>query len=251
MLTFLRKTRQKLIITGSVRKYLIYAIGEIALVVVGILIALQINNWNTQRNDNELEQQYISRLLNELNEEVQNFEKLKTGFKRQQEAVMNLVEIWNQKRIFIKDTTQFWQDIFIGSGPGPWYNEPIIWTQLVQSGELKLLKDQKSIEALLKHYSEVKSIAENFNQYPTQTTNEARKLIATTFAESDFLLLESSNRPRKPTPKTIDTIIKKRQEYKALFVRVGIIARIHVGSMERMEKSARNVIDLLQKNIES
>jgi hypothetical protein len=38
------------------RKYSLYAIGEIALVVIGILIALQINNWNANRAKNEKEQ---------------------------------------------------------------------------------------------------------------------------------------------------------------------------------------------------
>jgi len=68
MLTFLRKIRKSLIESGSARKYLLYAIGEIALVVIGILIALQINNWNEER---------ISRIselnaLVELNDEFQD-----------------------------------------------------------------------------------------------------------------------------------------------------------------------------------
>ncbi len=49
MLTFLRKVRRSLIDSGATRKYLLYAIGEIALVVIGILIALQVNNWNESR----------------------------------------------------------------------------------------------------------------------------------------------------------------------------------------------------------
>ncbi|PWN05493.1 DUF6090 family protein [Rhodohalobacter mucosus] len=49
MITLFRKIRQKLIDDGNVRRYLIYAIGEILLVVIGILIALQINNWNEDR----------------------------------------------------------------------------------------------------------------------------------------------------------------------------------------------------------
>lgn len=49
MLHYLRQIRQKLIIQENARKYLIYALGEILLVVVGILIALQINNWNEQK----------------------------------------------------------------------------------------------------------------------------------------------------------------------------------------------------------
>jgi hypothetical protein len=46
MLKFFRKIRQNLLEESKFRKYLVYALGEIVLVVVGILIPLQINNWN-------------------------------------------------------------------------------------------------------------------------------------------------------------------------------------------------------------
>ena len=46
MIKFFRKIRQKMLTENKFSKYLIYAIGEIVLVVIGILIALQINNWN-------------------------------------------------------------------------------------------------------------------------------------------------------------------------------------------------------------
>ncbi len=48
MIKFFRKIRQKMLIENKFSKYLIYAIGEIILVVIGILIALQINNLNEQ-----------------------------------------------------------------------------------------------------------------------------------------------------------------------------------------------------------
>ena len=50
MIKFFRKIRQNLIIENKTSKYFKYAIGEIILVVIGILIALQINNWNENRN---------------------------------------------------------------------------------------------------------------------------------------------------------------------------------------------------------
>jgi hypothetical protein len=52
MINFFRKIRQRLLSENKFSKYLIYAIGEIVLVVIGILIALQINNWN-ERNKTE------------------------------------------------------------------------------------------------------------------------------------------------------------------------------------------------------
>lgn len=63
MFTFLRKIRQSLVATGSVRRYLIYAIGEIALVVIGILIALQINNWNEFNKDRQQEKDILHDIL--------------------------------------------------------------------------------------------------------------------------------------------------------------------------------------------
>ncbi len=59
MIKFLRKIRQNLLSDGKIGKYVQYAIGEIVLVVIGILIALQVNNWNEERNRKKEEIQYL------------------------------------------------------------------------------------------------------------------------------------------------------------------------------------------------
>ena len=55
MIKFFRKIRYNLIEKNRTGKYLKYAIGEIILVVIGILIALSINNWNDSRLENKTE----------------------------------------------------------------------------------------------------------------------------------------------------------------------------------------------------
>jgi hypothetical protein len=62
MIKFFRKIRQRLLSDGKFSKYLLYAIGEIVLVVIGILIALQINNWNEARKNRDLEIKTLSEL---------------------------------------------------------------------------------------------------------------------------------------------------------------------------------------------
>ncbi len=62
MLTLLRKIRRSLMASGSTRRYFLYAIGEIALVVIGILIALQINNWNTFQQERQKEKKALENL---------------------------------------------------------------------------------------------------------------------------------------------------------------------------------------------
>ncbi len=68
MIKFFRKIRQKLLTENKFSKYLLYAIGEIVLVVIGILIALSLNNWN---GDQKRSQQELD-LMAEMRENLSN-----------------------------------------------------------------------------------------------------------------------------------------------------------------------------------
>ena len=65
MIKFFRKIRYTLMEQNKTRKYFKYAMGEILLVVLGILIALQINNWNENRKKEILKSEYIIALIND------------------------------------------------------------------------------------------------------------------------------------------------------------------------------------------
>ena len=66
MIKFFRKIRQRLLTENKFSKYLLYAIGEIVLVVIGILIALQINNWNEHRKSRLQEVNILTKLDTDL-----------------------------------------------------------------------------------------------------------------------------------------------------------------------------------------
>ena len=95
MIPFFRKIRKKLaddnptsakasdgIKTG---KYLKYAIGEIVLVVIGILIALQINNWNEENKERLVEKQRYQNILNDLVNDEANINKMITDLIQKQD----------------------------------------------------------------------------------------------------------------------------------------------------------------------
>jgi hypothetical protein len=71
MITLFRRIRRKLLSENRVTRYLLYALGEILLVVIGILIALQANNWNEHRKNMELIQQTKKDLISELEDNFQ------------------------------------------------------------------------------------------------------------------------------------------------------------------------------------
>jgi len=92
MIKVFNKLRQRLLLQGRIGRYLAYAIGEIVLVVIGILIALQINNWNGARlqglaekeflqgvkNDLVLDMDYIDLVTDLIDPRVQSFERIQS-----------------------------------------------------------------------------------------------------------------------------------------------------------------------------
>jgi hypothetical protein len=70
MIKFFRKIRQNMLSEGKIVKYFKYAIGEIVLVMIGILLALQVNNWNENRKMDNRRQAYYSQLLEDLNSDI-------------------------------------------------------------------------------------------------------------------------------------------------------------------------------------
>ena len=75
MIKFFRKIRQRLLTENKFSKYLLYAIGEVFLVVIGIMIALQANNWNQSRKQLDNEVQMHSKLYDDLNSEYLKIER--------------------------------------------------------------------------------------------------------------------------------------------------------------------------------
>jgi len=80
MINFFRKTRKKLADDNKPLKYLRYAIGEIVLVIIGILIALQINNWNQIEKSKSESNRLLIVLKLDLEKDIHNFKSFQTEY---------------------------------------------------------------------------------------------------------------------------------------------------------------------------
>jgi len=106
MINFFRKIRKKLADDNKPIKYLRYAIGEILLVVIGILIALSINNWNENQKLKKEEMIILASLLDDLKEAKRQSKK---SIEIEELAIDNLKGVLKNKlerEIFIKNFNQ-------------------------------------------------------------------------------------------------------------------------------------------------
>jgi uncharacterized membrane protein YgaE (UPF0421/DUF939 family) len=99
MIKFFRKIRQRLLSENKFSKYLIYAIGEIVLVVIGILIALSINNWNQQRLLEKQSQQVLINLREEIKEGKTELEAAKEYLQKRLDKRLEYLNNGNQNLV--------------------------------------------------------------------------------------------------------------------------------------------------------
>ncbi|MEO1033291.1 MAG: DUF6090 family protein [Bacteroidota bacterium] len=76
MIKFFRKIRQQLLAENRFRKYLLYAIGEIALVMIGILLAFQVNNWQAKRTRAVKELSYLKDIKSNLSDDIKAIDRV-------------------------------------------------------------------------------------------------------------------------------------------------------------------------------
>jgi hypothetical protein len=139
MINIFRKIRKKGVLEHKFSKYLLYAIGEILLVVIGILIALQINNWNTgivdRSNEKKSYQNIRYQVIEDRNElaEVKGFNNYFSG---QYEFANQIITSGNRT---LMDTLAL---ITLGlSQYSDFHRSGNIYETLVNSGQLNLLKN--------------------------------------------------------------------------------------------------------------
>jgi hypothetical protein len=99
MIKFFRNIRKTLINQGKTANYLKYAIGEIILVVFGILIALQVNNWNQLREDKKFEITMLQEIKSSLESDLEFSEMINRRLKVKEEGIQELLKMTasNQK----------------------------------------------------------------------------------------------------------------------------------------------------------
>tara|TARA_R110002050_G_scaffold275476_1_gene420257 strand:- start:2364 stop:3188 length:825 start_codon:yes stop_codon:yes gene_type:complete len=156
MIKFFRKIRQQLLNENKFSKYFLYAIGEILLVVIGILIALAINNQNAQRK--EIEQEQI--ILKQLKEDYKaNLAQLDNKIEMRHEIIAQSLEILemssNSSTISADSLTIRFATLFMDPTFDP------IDIDVVSSGNIKFIRND-SLKRFLSHWtSDIKAYVES------------------------------------------------------------------------------------------
>ena len=152
MIKFFRHIRQRLLSEGKTVQYLKYAIGEILLVVIGILIALQINNWNEEHKKKALMITNIKSIAEDIQADIFDIQKVNKSLHSQIVAAKNIIPIMESENRFIVDSLEFILNF------NSFTTTPIIsdgsntWIFLNSSGVVSEFPDHKLLKLLQDYY---------------------------------------------------------------------------------------------------
>ena len=147
MLKIFRKIRHKLLQDNKTGVYLKYAIGEILLVVIGILIALQVNNWNEERKTKIRERDVLTRLHQEM---VQDSLSLKSSIslvKYKAEQAERLLRAFESDSE-VENPPEFVRDVFLVGRGGSYLPYIPAFNELVANGELGIIQNEEIIKQI-------------------------------------------------------------------------------------------------------
>ena len=162
MIQFFRNIRKNLLSEGKTGKYLKYAIGEIFLVVLGILIALSINNWNEDRKIANTEIEYLIRLRSDLaNDTAYYHRRIKDADK----------VIADHKKVFQISYTEIEsaRDFYDAFNILEWSSESlsirdITFDEMRNAGQINIIQNDKVKTEILEFYRQVDQVEKHFEE---------------------------------------------------------------------------------------
>ncbi|MDT0558188.1 DUF6090 family protein [Ichthyenterobacterium sp. W332] len=172
MIKFSRKIRQYLLMENKTGKYFKYAIGEIILVVIGILIALQINNWNEHKKERAQEKELLEQLQSEFQS---NLEQLDQKIEIRKKMVASCLKL-----LYYVDNPEKRQADSILSNLGYTFLAPTfdpIVNDINSSGRIQLLKNPELKEKLSRWTSEIIQVTEEEQVWLTYRNNHYTPII--------------------------------------------------------------------------
>ena len=176
MIKFFRKIRQKTLTENKFGKYLTYAIGEIILVVIGILIALAINNWKNEKRIHSEETATLHKLIQDLKSDNERYLDNIEFYNEFGDYLTKSKEIIYKKSLSddeIKEVMGFYGAIIKDINP-----RKTTYEEMLNSGRIYTLSNEKLVDEIIEYY---KFLDESIYQ-----NQENRREFRAVFYGSDF-----------------------------------------------------------------
>ena len=155
MIKFFRKIRQQLLTENKFSKYLLYAIGEIALVMVGILLALQVNNWNEGRKSKQIEKNVLRSLSQDIQKDYLLLLEIDSMYQIDVVRLNNAHDFINKKHHTLEESLNL---KYFGVTLYDFNPRQTTYDEMINSGKIYNLSNKTLVESIINYYEEIEGL---------------------------------------------------------------------------------------------
>lgn len=251
MLQFFRKIRKSLIDSGSAQKYMLYALGEILLVVIGILIALQINNWNIERQDRKEELEILKDLQRDFRANLSYTQdqlgRQKLIVEKSDSLLFNFI-----KRPLLKERFNDLDSLLSWVLFQPTFdpNQGNI-DQLIFSGKINLIQ-KREIQEILTNWSAWINDTKELESWILHDVRQLEEYLHTRYSSSDILRTFSIRRNAIKYPNNFSfdrEIILNDFNFENHILQIRFNRISHIFSLRRFENGILKALEILEEEI--
>jgi len=247
MINFFRKIRQRLLTENKFSKYLLYAIGEIFLVVIGILIALSINNWNEGIKARKSENQILISIAEDFNSNLKSLENSLENISALIEKYSLVIEYAGQ---IDNGLTKSMEDDIISTS---FIKTRIVdgaLTSVLGSTQLELIANDSLKKLLTAYPSHMKDFKEQESDLIEYVLDTQRPILRSYLTLSDFLLNEPRfNEFKKNVVKSDYEGLLKNQNYLNVVIGIRVVNMNFLNRCIELHRHTKEIKLILEKEI--
>ena len=250
MIKFFRNIRKNLLTEGKTTKYFKYAVGEIILVVIGILIALQINNWNENKRYKKEIRTKIQAVLLDMRQNDLQIKAILKDLTEQNQVAEYIIPIMESESKVIQDSLRFIMDFNSFTTTPIFTQRNNTWDYLSTNGMMSDLNDQELVNLLQNFYDNFNDISINFTNSANPVRLELRQLKYELFKNSEHRKFFPTQHPVVPHKQVYEAILND-QRILPLCRFIGSTATYFEYKVKYLDQQAQGIINYLETNYKS
>ncbi|AFU69189.1 hypothetical protein P700755_002417 [Psychroflexus torquis ATCC 700755] len=246
MVKIFRKIRHRSISEGKTKKYLLYAIGEIVLVVIGILIALQVNNWNIEKSYKKREAKYLTNIVLDLKKDIVRLEYLVAFRKNRLLGDQKLIQEMNG--VLNRDLAEVSKNVVNTLMEQNFSPNNTTFLELTNSGNFNLITND-SIKIFLLELEELYktntlNIAHETFDYREYISKPAANLISIDQLFPVFIGVKTIEE-QQITRDNFNALFKSRAYKNGLFI-MTFMSKSYITAYETIKMKSEKIIELIE-----